>query len=96
MNEIEYKLNFDSLGNKRRYKLNKSRRLKIEDHNSWLENDLKNQWIYKDYRSYYIVISMYNKDEYSLTISGYKHKTKYKKLEKAKLASFKLCDKILK
>lgn len=94
-NEIEYKLNFDTFGNKRKYKLNKQRRIKIIDTSSWIENDLHNQWIYKDYKCYYIVISMFKLNEYTVSISGYRHKTQYKDLEKAKLASFKLCDKIL-
>lgn len=94
-NEIEYQLSFDTFGNKRKYKLNKKRRLRIIDTNSWIENDLKNQWIYKDYKCYYIVISMYKSGTYKVSISGYVHKTQYNNLEKAKLASFKLCDKIL-
>jgi hypothetical protein len=95
-NSLEYQLNFDKFGNKRKYNLTKKRKLKIIDNNTWNENDLKNQWIYKDYRCYYIVISMYKKDEYSVTLSGYKIKTKFKSLERAKFASFRFFDKLSK
>lgn len=93
-NTIEYQLEYDKFGQKRKYKLNKQRRLKIVDNSSWLENDLKNQWYYKDYKSYYITISMYKPKEYTVTCSGYKIKTIFKDLERAKLASTKFCDKI--
>jgi hypothetical protein len=96
MNEIEYQLNYDRFGNKRKYKLNKKKRLKIIDNNSWLDNDLRNQWIYRDYKSYYIVISMYKSNQYTVTLSGYKIKTIFKDLDKAKLASLRFCDKLLK
>jgi hypothetical protein len=92
--DIEYQLEYDKFGQKRKYKLNKKRRVKLIDNSTWVENDLKNQWYYKDYRSYYIVISMYKPSEYSATLSGYKMNTKFKDLEKAKVASLKFCDKI--
>lgn len=94
MNEIEYQLNYDRFGNKRKYKLSKKRRLKVIDNSSWIDNDLKNQWIYKDYKSFYIVISMYKPNIYSITLSGYKIKTNFKSLDRAKFASLKFCDKL--
>lgn len=93
---IEYKLKFNKFGQPRKYSLPKKSRLKIIDNNSWLEADTKNQWYYKDYRCFYIVISMYKEKEYSVTCSGYKMNSRFNCLEKAKLASFKFCDKILK
>jgi len=95
-NSIEYQLTFDKFGNKRKYKVSKKRRLKIIDNSSWIENELKNQWIYKDYRCFYIVISMFRPSLYKVSISVYSHKTQYKELERAKIASLRLCDKILK
>ena len=93
---IEYKLNFNKLGQPRKFLLNKKARLKIIDNSSWVEADTKNQWYYKDYKSFYIVISMYKEKEYSITCSGYKLNSKFNSLEKAKLASLKFCDKITK
>ena len=93
---IEYKLNFNKLGQPRKFLLNKKARLKIIDNSSWVEADTKNQWYYKDYRSFYIVISMYKDREYTITCSGYKMKRKYYNLEEAQLASLRFCDKILK
>ena len=93
---IEYQLNFNKFGEKRKYKLPKKKRLKIIDNSSWIENDLKNQWYYKDYKCYYIVISMYNPHQYTVTCSGYKLETLFDNLEEAKLQSLKYCDKLLK
>jgi len=94
MNEIEYQLNFDRFGNKRKYKLNKKRRLKVIDNHSWLDNDLKNQWIYKDYNCYYIVISKFG-SEYKVSCSG-ANAGSYSNLEEAKVEAFNFCDKIYK
>ena len=93
---IEYKLNFNKLGQPRKFNLAKKARLKIIDNSSWIEAETKNQWYYKDYKSFYIVISMYKEKEYSITCSGYKLNSKFNSLEKAKLASLKFCDKITK
>lgn len=93
---IEYKLKFNKLGQPRKFNLNKKTRLKIIDNSSWVEADTKNQWYYKDYRSFYIVISKFKEKEYTISCSGYTMKRKYNELEKAKLASLKFCDKILK
>jgi len=93
---LEYKLNYNPIGEKRKYKLPKKKRLKILDNSSWVENDLKNQWYFKDYKSYYIVISMYKPNEYTVTCSGHKMNSKFNNLEKAKVASLKFCDKISK
>jgi hypothetical protein len=92
MNVIEYQLNYDKLGNQRKYKLNQKRRTKIIDNSSWIENDLKNQWIFRDYKSYYIVITMYKPSKYTVTLSGYKIKTIFNQLERAKSSSFRVCD----
>jgi len=93
---IEYKLNFNKLGQPRKFNLAKKARLKIIDNSSWIEAETKNQWYYKDYKSFYIVISMYKKDEYTVTCSGHKLEDKFYDLEKAKLASLSFCDKIIK
>lgn len=90
--EINYKLNFDGFGQKRKYKLNKKRRQKIIDTSSWLEADTINQWYYKDYNSFYIVISMYKEGEYSVTCSGHKLDKIFISLDQAKAESFKYCD----
>lgn len=90
---IDYQLNYDNVGQKRKYKLPKKRRYKIIDQSSWLENDLKNQWIYKDYKCYYIVISKFKDAEYSVSCSG-AHAGKYKTLQQAQVAAFAFCDKI--
>ena len=93
---LEYQLKYDKFGNERKYRLPTKRVNKLKEFNSWLENYLKNQWIYKDYRCYYIVISMYNKNEYSITCSGSKVDKVFNNLEEAKIESFKHCDKLLK
>ena len=93
MNEIEYQLNFDRFGNKRKYKLNK-KRLKIIDNSSWIENNLKNQWYFKDYKSFYIVISKFDIDKYKASCSG-ANAGEYKTLEAAKVAAISFCDKII-
>lgn len=94
MNEIDYQLNYDKLGNKRKYRLSGKKRTKIIDNNTWQENTLNNQWIYKDYKSYYIVISMYKQANYRVSCSGYTLKKEYKSLDQAKMASFKFCNKL--
>ena len=93
---VKYQLKYDNFGNPRKYALPKKRRLKIIDNSSWIEAETKNQWYYKDYRCYYIVIGMFKPEEYSISLSGYSLKKKYKTLEEAKLASLKYCDKLLK
>lgn len=91
---IEYQLKFDKFGQKRKYALPKKRRLKIIDNSSWIESDTKNQWCYKDYKCFYIVISMYKSNEYTVTCSGHKLDKPFNDLEEAKVASFRFCDKI--
>jgi len=93
---VEYQLKYDKFGNPRKYTLPKKRRLKIIDNSSWIEAETKNQWYYKDYKSFYVVISMYKQNEYTVSCSGYTLKRKYNDINKAKLASFNFCDKILK
>jgi len=91
---VEYQLKYDRFGKERKYKLNKKRRLKIIDSSTWIEAETKNQWYYKDYKSYYIVISEFKPKEFTITCSGYKMNSKFNCLEKAKVASLKFCDKI--
>jgi len=91
---VEYQLKFDKFGKERKYKLNKKRRLKIIDNSTWIEADTKNQWYYKDYKCFYIVISLFKPNEYTVTCSGFKMNSKFNSLEKAKVASLKFCDKI--
>lgn len=91
---LEYKLNFNPIGEKRKYRLPRKQRLKIIDNSSWVENDLKNQWYFKDYKSYYIVISMFAKDRFRVSCSG-ANAGEYKTLEEAKVASIAFCDKII-
>ena len=93
---IEYKLKFDKFGQPRKYALTKKRRLKLIDNSSWIEAETKNQWYYKDYNSFYIVISMYKDKEYTETCSGHKLDKSFDCLEEAKLASLKFCNKIIK
>ena len=62
---------------------------------TWLENHLKNQWIYKDYKCYYIIITEHIKGVFTATCSG-AMAGKYKTLDEAKSACFKFCDNILK
>lgn len=93
---LEYQLKYDKFGNERKYKLPAKRVTKLREFNSWLENDLKNQWIYKDYRCYYIVISMFNKGEYTVSCSGSTIDHIFNDLETAKMESFKYIDKLSK
>lgn len=90
---LEYKLNFNPIGQKRKYRLSKQKRLKITDSSSWIENDLKNQWYFKDYNCYYIVISMFEKGKYKVSCSG-ANAGEYNDLELAKKEAFKFCDNI--
>jgi len=92
---IEYKLKYNNIGEKRKYKLSKKNRLKIFNTSTWIENDLKNQWIYKDYNCYYIVISKFNSNDYKVSCSGANCGT-YNNLENAKVAAIDFCDKLLK
>lgn len=91
---LEYKLNHTPTGERRKYKLAKKRRLKIIDNSSWTENDLKNQWYFKDYKCYYIVISKFDTEKYTVSCSGANAGT-FKDLESAKVAAIEFCDKIL-
>jgi hypothetical protein len=92
---VEYQLNFDKFGNKRKYRLPKKRVAKIVDCSTWLENHLQNQWIYKDYKCYYIVITEHTKGLFTATCSG-AMVGKYLTLSEAKMESLKFCDNILK
>jgi len=92
---LEYKLNYNHIGEKRKYKLSKQKKLKIIDIASWTENELKNQWYLKDYRSFYIVISMFDKEKFKVSCSG-AHAGEFESLEKAQVAALSFCDKILK
>ena len=90
---LEYKLNYNHIGEKRKYKLSGKKRLKIIDTSWWTENELKNQWYLKDYNCYYIVISKFGEQQYKVSCSG-ANAGEYKDLESAKLAAIEFCDKI--
>ena len=68
---------------------------RLLDETTWQENHLKNQWRYKDYKCYYIVITEHIKGLFTATCSG-AIVGKYKTLEEAKSECFKFCDNILK
>jgi hypothetical protein len=92
---VYYKFTFNNIGQKRKYKLSKQQRIKILDSNSWLQNDLGNQWYFKDYKTFYIVISMYSSSKFRVTCSG-AIAGDFNSLDEAKVAAFKFCDKIIK
>lgn len=92
---LEYKLNYNPIGEKRKYRLSKKKRLKLEDNSTWVENDLKNQWYFKDYESFYIVISQFDKERFKVSCSG-ANAGEYSTLEQAKVAAIDFCDKIIK
>ena len=71
------------------------KRQRLLDETTWRENHLKNQWIYKDYKCYYIVITEHIKGVFTATCSG-AMVGKFKTLYEAKSESFKFCDNILK
>jgi len=91
---LEYNLNYNHIGEKRKYKLPKKKRLKIVDSCSWTENELKNQWIFKDYNCYYIVVSKFGEEDFRVSCSGANAGT-YKDLETAQLASIEFCNKLI-
>lgn len=92
---LEYKLKHNPLGQVRKYALSKKKRKKIEDTSAWVENDLKNQWYFKDYKSFYIVISKFDNEQFKVSCSG-ANVGDYKNLELAKVAALNFCDKIYK
>jgi hypothetical protein len=71
------------------------KRQRMLDETTWRENPLKNQWVYKDYKCYYIVITEHIKGTFTATCSG-AIVGKYKTLDEAKSESLKFCDNILK
>ena len=93
-NTIEYQLNFNKLGEKRKYKLSKKNRLKVIDNCSWTVNELGNQWYFKDYKCFYIVVSKFDDCKFKVSCSG-ASAGEYLTLEEAKVAAFKFCDKII-
>ena len=92
--DVDYNLNYNHIGERRRFKLSKKRRLKVIDSSSWTENDLKNQWYFKDYKSFYIVISKFKDNKFRVSCSG-ANVGDFKDLESAKVAAISFCDKIL-
>jgi len=90
---LEYKLNYNHIGEKRKYKLPKKKRLKIVDSSSWIENDLKNQWCFKDYKCYYIIISKFGENDFRVSCSGANAGT-FSNLTSAQVAALQFCDKI--
>ena len=91
---LEYQLNYNHIGEKRKYKLSNKKRLKVIDSSSWTENDLKNQWYFKDYKCFYIVISKFDTERFAVSCSG-ANAGEYKNLKTAKVAALAFCDKIL-
>lgn len=71
----------------------KRKRQQMLNQVTWLENHLKNQWIYKDYKCYYIVITEHVKGTFTATCSG-AMVGKYKTLDEAKSECFNFCDKM--
>lgn len=71
------------------------KRQRMLDASTWQENPLQNQWVYKDYRCYYIIITEHIKGTFTATCSG-AMVGKYNALDKAKSECFKFCDNILK
>ena len=71
------------------------KRQRMLDETTWRENPLKNQWVYKDYRCYYIIITEHIKGTFTATCSG-AVVGKYETLHAAQSACFKFCDNILK
>jgi len=65
------------------------------DQTTWQENPLKNQWVYKDYRCYYIIITEHVKGTFTATCSG-AIVGKYDTLDEAQSECFKFCDNMLK
>jgi hypothetical protein len=68
---------------------------RLLDETTWQENHLKNQWRFKDYKCYYIVITEHIKGVFTATCSG-AMVGQYKTLDEAKSECFKFCDNILK
>jgi len=91
---VDYKLNYNALGEKRKYRLTGKKRSKVIDSSSWIENDLKNQWCFKDYKCYYIIVSQYSLNKFRATCSG-AFVGEYSTLEEAKVAAIRFCDKII-
>jgi len=91
---LEYQLNYTPTGEQRKYKLSKKKRLKVIDNSSWTENELNNQWYFKDYKSFYIVISKFKDNKFRVSCSG-ANVGDFKDLESAKVAAISFCDKIL-
>ena len=73
----------------------RKKRQRMLDETTWRENPLKNQWVYKDYKCYYIVITEHVKGIFTATCSG-AMVGKFSTLEQAKIESLKFCDNILK
>jgi len=89
MTTVEYQLKL-----KPKY-YSKRKRQQLLDQTTWRENHLKNQWIYKDYKCYYVVITEHNKGIFTTTCSG-ALVGNFLTLNEAKMESFKFCDNILK
>jgi hypothetical protein len=90
MSVIEYQL----VPTKPKY-YSRKKRQRMLDETTWRENPRKNQWVYKDYKCYYIVITEHIKGIFTATCSG-AMVGKYKTLDEAKSESLKFCDNILK
>jgi len=73
----------------------RKKRQRMLDETTWRENPLKNQWVYKDYKCYYIVITEHTKGCFTATCSG-AMVGKFNTLSEAKSECLKFCDNILK
>jgi len=90
MSVIEYQLQ----PVKPRY-YSRRKRQRMLDETTWRENVLKNQWIFRDYHSYYIVITEYKKKEFTATCSGARVENIFHTLDAAKQGAFEFCNKLL-
>jgi len=88
MSDVEYRLQTVKPKHYSRRK-----RQRMLDETTWRENPLKNQWVYKDYKCYYIVITEHTKGCFTATCSG-AMVGKFTTLSEAKSECLKFCDDI--
>jgi hypothetical protein len=68
---------------------------RLRDQTTWIESRTKNQWLFRDYHCYYIVIAEYKKNEFTVTCSGARVENIFKTLDEAKQGAFEFCNKLL-
>ena len=73
----------------------RKKRQRMLDETTWRDNPRKNQWVYKDYKCYYIVITEHTKGCFTATCSC-AMVGKFDNLSEAKSECLKFCDNILK